>query len=354
MAQPQPQPSGEAGPKNDGLSAFAARILDQLALTAWLPAAMLVCVAALLIQLRLAHNIDIPAAVENLATQPWGVLVILAFSLVLATMVTQAFSFEAIRLLEGYWPPWRPFTGALRWGVRRQVTKWNKCRDRAFAIDLKAFQAAETVLLATEDRALYDVWHDKVHQLPRSRWAQTDLNIIKEALATDWREHADPSQVAEWEAQVDRLRDFPRSPRTFMPTKLGNCLRAAEEQLEVEGAALERYVMNRYEQIPTRLTIQHDQFRARLDMYCTLALVFSVLGVASIPLVWDTTKSWKWVPPLVAVVMFAALARMSYSAAIASAKGFGAALLAIKDVTSTGATGASASATSPTGGDPAP
>ena len=86
----------------DGISAFVARVLDQLTLSAWLPGAVLAASVALLFQFRTARSTNLGAAVVALTASPLRVLVIIIPLLVIATIVTQAFSFEAIRTLEGY------------------------------------------------------------------------------------------------------------------------------------------------------------------------------------------------------------------------------------------------------------
>ncbi len=74
--------------------------------SAWSPAAMLIGVGSLLVQMRSDNDLDVAKPVGKLANpQSWGILIILLFGLVLTTMVTQAFSFGIIRLLEGYWGP---------------------------------------------------------------------------------------------------------------------------------------------------------------------------------------------------------------------------------------------------------
>jgi hypothetical protein len=54
-----------------------------------------------LIQLRSQGDFDLGGAVIALTAKPLGILVVLLFALVLATLVSQAFSFAAIRFLEG-------------------------------------------------------------------------------------------------------------------------------------------------------------------------------------------------------------------------------------------------------------
>jgi hypothetical protein len=101
-------PSAASGPDAatgaaDGISAFVARVLDQLSLSAWLPAAFLTASLALLLQFRADMSASPLRAVRDLTGDPVRVLVLIVPTLVLATVVTQAFSFEAIRALERYW-----------------------------------------------------------------------------------------------------------------------------------------------------------------------------------------------------------------------------------------------------------
>ena len=95
-------PAEKTGP-SEGIPAFLGRVLNQLSLSAWLPAAMLVGSLAVLLQLRTQQNRNLVEAATGLVNRPLGLLILLLFALILATMVTQAFEFEVIRLLEGYW-----------------------------------------------------------------------------------------------------------------------------------------------------------------------------------------------------------------------------------------------------------
>jgi hypothetical protein len=65
------------------------KVLDQLGLTAWLPAAMLVGSGAPLIQLRWQGDFDLGGAVIARTAKPLGILVVLLFALVLATLVSR-------------------------------------------------------------------------------------------------------------------------------------------------------------------------------------------------------------------------------------------------------------------------
>jgi hypothetical protein len=80
-----------AGPP-DGVSAFIAGVLDQLSLSAWLPAGLLTAGIAVLLQFRSSGSVDVLKAVMELTSDPVRVLVIMVPLLVLATVVTQAFA----------------------------------------------------------------------------------------------------------------------------------------------------------------------------------------------------------------------------------------------------------------------
>ena len=63
---------------------------------------MLVGNVAVLLQLLSDRSYNVASAVKELAGKPLGMVIILIFSLILATAITQAFEFEVIRFLEGY------------------------------------------------------------------------------------------------------------------------------------------------------------------------------------------------------------------------------------------------------------
>jgi hypothetical protein len=103
MESPGSASDSEAVASSGGVSAFIARVLDQLTLSAWLPAALLTASAAILLQFRGDRSVNVLTAIRTLTADPVRVLVLLVPLLVIATIVTQAFSFEAITTLEGYW-----------------------------------------------------------------------------------------------------------------------------------------------------------------------------------------------------------------------------------------------------------
>jgi hypothetical protein len=120
----------------DGISAFVARVLDQLSLSAWLPAAFLTASLALLLQFRADKSASPLRAVRDLTADPVRVLVLIVPALVLATVVTQAFSFEAIRALEGYWHRRGPASLARKVMIKRQVRRADALTKRATSVIL--------------------------------------------------------------------------------------------------------------------------------------------------------------------------------------------------------------------------
>lgn len=330
MAQVTTSSKESAGPKNPpGLAAFLARVLDQLSVSAWLPSAMLIGVGSLLVQMRSNGNLNVAAAVADLADpQSWGIIIILLFGLVLATMVTQAFSFGIIRLLEGYWGSGPSVGWLVKARVRAHDKRADRLRRRSTDLERALFRSAVSHM-AGEDPLHVQVWNEQLHVPKRDR-KQTDPAVLKAANAIDWRRNGDPGIAALFYRSHDRLADYPNQRTRLLPTRLGNVLRSSEEQLGLKGDALERFIMENYGSIPTRLMTQHDQFRDRLDMYSLLTLVFAALAAASVPLMWGIPGPAPWMPaPAITGATLALLAGMSYGAATASARGYGSALLAI-------------------------
>lgn len=315
----------------EGITGFITRVLEQLAISAWLPAAMLIGVGSLLVQLHQNKDMNIPKAVEDIATMPWGIIVILIFGLVLTTMVTQAFSFGVIRALEGYWGSNRLFRTLTKNRVRRHVRRSQQKAKLASSLHQDLFESVRERLLREEERDYVDVWEADVYKIPKDNWRQQDEATIAEASEIDWREKADPGLAALFYRAIQRQSDYPKKPNRILPTTLGNVLRASEEGLRLKGATLERFVMDNYKFMPPRLMTQHDQFRDRLDMYSLLVLVLSVLSAASIPLLMGLDVGHPWVPPIGGFAILACLAWLSYQAAIASARGYGSALLAMNE-----------------------
>ena len=101
-------------------------------------------------------------------------------------------------------------------------------------------------------------------------------------------------------------------------------MRSTEDKLVNVDGDVQGFVLRRYAMAPRHVQLQHDQFRNRLEMYCTLVFVSTLLVVLTPAILFGSSIG------LAAMAMisggFAALSVASYLAAIASAGGYCAAL----------------------------
>ncbi|TDP96638.1 hypothetical protein [Labedaea rhizosphaerae] len=323
---PEQSPPKEEPKPPEGLSQFLGKVLDQLSLSAWLPAMMLVGCLAVLTQLRTQGNFDFGHAVVALTAKPLGILVVLFFALVLATMVSQAFAFTAIRWLEGYWRGPLVKIGIYRLLVRhkaRQCLKLEKrSEDLEKLIDEEALQSMRGHGIPREV-----IWIMEAENSPEGLgvgpWTEEHRKTADDLTL---RHFARPDRLGRSLQLIKALDEYPRIHR-MMPTKLGNVLRATEDVVTPEGEETEGIVLRRGETIPPRLRQHHDQFRTRLDMYCTLVFIHVIL--AALALVVLGTRTGMFVGAVLVAVVFLIFAIASYSAAIASARGYCATLRAI-------------------------
>jgi hypothetical protein len=330
-ADPDDKPVADAASQDSdsgatGFSQFLSKIFDQLSITSWLPAAMLVGNGAVLLQLREDHNYKIALAVKQLAGKPLGTLIILIFALILATIVTQAFEFEVIQLLEGYLDSARrPVQGFMATRVRRHSGKrlTLECKFQAMQKGalLQAFKAMREQ--PGYDLAVLDALREKVEALA----VPTD-EVLEEADELMWRDHLPADTVYRIDCLDARVRSYPEKSRV-MPTRLGNVLRAVEDKVELgPGEALEGFVIRHYDELPHAVRKEHGDYRNRLDMYCSLVLVYFVLAAISVVLLYRINPVWGIA---IAVSLYGLMSYVAYEAAIASARGYGVALLEISD-----------------------
>lgn len=317
-AEPR-DPVQEVAAPPDGVSAFVARILDQLTLSAWLPAALLTSCAALLVRFRIQGSVDLPAALAGLTDDPVRLLVLTVPVLILATLVVQAFSFEAIRTLEGYWRRRGPASALRTVMIRRHVRhkralarRRDEAARRAFAIARETLRRDHppNVVAALEAQA-------EDEDLPSLTPEEAET-----LAGMSWR-----SRCHAWDlARVDHLAaaqaDYPLSSRV-LPTKLGNVIRATEDGLRHAGQDVEGFALQHRGTVAERVRLQHDQFRSRLDMYCTLVFAGSALAAVTVALLVGRVAI---LPLMATTTVFVLLATTSYGAAIASARGYCAAL----------------------------
>lgn len=322
MESPSSVNDSDAAASPSGISAFIARVLDQLTLSAWLPAALLTASVAILLQFRSDRSANILTAVRALTADPVRVLVLIIPVLVIATVVTQAFSFEAITTLEGYWPRRGLADLARTLMIRRQVR-------RRKAIEKRRMQAAEKAFYVAEPRMLRDGIPFPVVNALKAR----ALELVQPPLTddesdlfrgTNWREYSDAWLISKIE-HLKRAGDaYPPASHRILPTRLGNLMRATEDQLKHTGGDVQGFALRKYAMAPRLVQKEHDQFRNRLEMYCTMVFVSaSLLILAPVMLLGSGIDH-----VAIAIIAggFAALTEASYLAAIASAAGYCSAL----------------------------
>jgi hypothetical protein len=298
---------------------------------------MLVGSLSVLLQLHEQPNRDVARAVVNLVNRPLGLLVLLLFALVLATIVTQAFEFEVIRLLEGYWGNSLAARGISYVFVSAKQRKIIKLADKRDNLTLRAFYKAKLLedgIVASEQKYIVTLLENELGGKqcdPLKGWRAK--RRTEEALSFQWEEHAPAHLISQIRAIKDQIADYPEQPR-MLPTKLGNVIRATEDSLKsVKDGELEQFVILHWDETPDALRKEHDQYRTRLDLYCMLVFVFFVLAIVS-PLL--LTHGPRYI--IAAAVTSAAyliMSFVSYAAAIASARGYGSALKGIEEIVST-------------------
>lgn len=303
------------------LSAFLARVLDQLSLSAWLPAAFLTASLAVMYRLGMQNNLDVDKAVADLIADPVALLIITIPIVILATLVTQSFSFEAIRALEGYWQR-RWLLGWLQDGlVSLRMKHKASVRAQLPGVRDRAFNSARgPMLLDNRPRAVVDAIEADLLELDR---ADLEGHLEKLRVNTSWRDYGDPILISRYDQLRVVLNEYPEDG-LVMPTKLGNVLRATEAKLQNAGGDVGTFALRRRRLVDARIQLQHDQFRTRLGMYCILVFV-SVFLAALWPIFLKDAPHHQvgevvvWlIPPL----SYLLLALAAYKAALASARGY--------------------------------
>lgn len=317
--------TADKGSASSGLSQLLSKILEQLNISAWLPAAMLVGNVALLLQLHSSGKFDITGAIKDLAGKPLGTLIVLVFSLLLATIVTQAFEFEIIRLLEGYLNSTHKLIQAgIAFRIRRHERKRSDLEDKRQAVRRAAFMLAREKMLSLPkpyERAMLDFIEDDIYQRREKRSPTPAVaNMIE---AVDWQEYLPADTSYRIDCIEARLDSYPDRNRV-LPTRLGNVLRASEDKVQLgPDEDLEGFVIRHYDQLSPAIKDEHKDYRTRLDMYCGLVLVFAALAPVGFGLLISVGPTWGvWL----FVAIYSLMAYVCYEAAIASARGYGQAL----------------------------
>jgi hypothetical protein len=319
MSAPTLSPATESGVESapDGISALVAKVLDQLSLSAWLPAGLLAATLSLLLQFRSQGSADLDQALEAISQGWLAVLLLAAPVLVLGTLTTQAFSFGAIRALEGYWMRRRPARWLRGGMVRFQVWRWEGLKKRKKRYARVAFDNAEARFTGIPSEVVMAL-RAEAHELAPITLNDPGHRVLFDRL--DWRSACDPWDLARFDDTREAVKEYPSRFR-MLPTRLGNILRATEDHLvAVTGEDLVTFALRRRTRLEPRAQRQHDQFRTRLDMYCTL--VFVSLGIAALSMMLVIGEAQLLVPFMFIAAGFIVLALVAYQAALGSARGY--------------------------------
>lgn len=313
---------GQLSPSQPGITGLITRVLDQLSLSAWLPAALFTAAIAVLSRFRSNGDLDIGLAVSDITSNPFALLVLLVPLLVVMTMITQAFSFNAIRVLEGYCRP-RGLLSPLRkllirWHVWRKGSlekRRLRARSRAFAI------ARLRMLQSGLSRSIVDLLEAEALETEKPPASEEDRRV---AGMMGWRSRCDPWRLASIDSISEEQLRYPARNR-ILPTRLGNVLRSVEDRLDEVGGDVGGFVMRNKDLLPDRVRDEHDHYRTRLDMYAMLVIIGLILAVINPLILMGTTINW---PGIVLVSgLFVLLSITSYHAAITSADAYGSILL---------------------------
>ena len=310
-----------------GLAAFIVRVLEQLSLSAWLPAGLLSASVTLLVCFRDQSSVNLATAISRITDNPWGIVLIAVPLLLVATMITQAFSYIAIRLLEGYWSGGGLVSVCrsllIRCHLRRQSTilkRRKKAVEKAFGLARpKMLEAGWTrlVVLRFEQIALgIDPNAAGERSAEDEDLSDKEMRVLTHAT---WRTFCDPWRLARIDSLGSAHRRYPE-PLRMMPTQLGNVLRATEDSLEMTGGNIQGFVMRNKQLLPLRLQHDHDHYRTRLDMYAMFVFIGAFLALLS-PLMLAGKVSDGWAIATISG-FFVVLCVAGYQAAIASAEAY--------------------------------
>lgn len=145
-SQPAPQDADRQQQAVAGISQVLGRVFEQLSLTSWFPAAVLVGNGAVLLQMHANRSLSLGSAIVELTAQPLGILVVLLFALVIATVITQAFEYEVIQLLEGYDWARGPGRYLMAARIRRHAAKLVKLERKLDQLREAAFEQARQTM----------------------------------------------------------------------------------------------------------------------------------------------------------------------------------------------------------------
>ncbi len=270
-------------------------MLDQLSLSAWLPAAALILCTAFIFELGMILDGSstplnpadtLREALTSMAAISWGGAGLFIVGIVVVTVISQAFEFEAIRILEGYWgtslvaeffAKWR--CGKYRKERRKLAAKYKQQQKLAWKGARKKIRKVQTSLILkgqspriSEDMILA-IGAQALGKDSTISLEQIDKEFISRF---NWEKWA-PGEPLRQRINIDkRLRDFPADERV-LPTRLGNVLRSYEDK--TNRRPVESFIQKVFDLLPVSLRGEHDEQRSRLDLYCSMVFILVLVGL---------------------------------------------------------------------------
>ncbi len=306
------QPPGELQPPaetGEGLSQFVTRVLRQLSASSWLPSTMLIGNLILILQLHSQHNFSFSEAITQLAKASLGLAVVMLVAVTVVSVMTQAFQFRIVRLLEGYWASNRILGILSTLQTKRNMRHLKRLQARYHAYRYRAFEIAKVGMLRNEiPISVVDFIEKMVHEESVNGISEETLRIIQRL---DWHMFAPPDLLRRMEATNTALNEYPNSYR-MLPTRIGNILTSDGDRREDDLDTL-----GRRGSLPRGLQEEYDLFQSRLEMYGLLAFFFIGLALVSLIAFLPGTN----IVVIVAFpVIYLALAVVSYQSAVATAR----------------------------------
>lgn len=308
------------------LSQFAAQILGQLRLTAWLPGATVIGGVYVATGLRLAlQEVEdngevglLDQLVAQLQATNFETIVLMLLSTAVVATATQSFAFAMIRLLEGYWgsaPLARPL---LYLGLWLETQRRSRLERRLERLRRRA------------------AWTAAISKAPSKVFAQAVVAVtmaeptegfsddaIAYGLEFDWHALAPARLLRPIEDTQYQIDEMPENANMMMPTRVGNVIRRAEIEALGEDPRMEMAVARVFDRLPTALQVQHDEARGQLDLYGLLVAASLLLSVVGGTILWSTPLQWWWIGGTIAWAV------ANQKAMLASARNYAAVLMEI-------------------------
>lgn len=304
-----PGGSEALGETGEGFSQFVTRILRQLSSSSWLPSTMLVGNLILILQLHSQHNFSFNEAITQLAKSSLGLAVVILIAVTVVSVMTQAFQFRIVRLLEGYWSSNRILGLLSTLQTRRNIRRLSRLELRYRTYGDRSFEIAKSRMIRSNVPGdLLDALGKLVRGEPAEGYSRETMN---DAARLDWRSFAPPDLLRRMEATGIMLNEYP-DPHRMLPTRIGNILTSDGDRRENDLDTL-----GRQDLLPRSLQKEYDLFQSRLEMYGLLAFFFFGLALMSLIAFLPGTN-------IIAIVAFPAvyltLAGVSYQSAVATAR----------------------------------